>query len=208
MQQNVPAWLIFGMFFVVLPIASLFIVERRDGTLARLVAQQVPFPLLLARQARRRSSSSTWSQAALMLLAGRYSCPWFGGEALALPARWDLLARGRRQHQPRGDRLGPAGRGVRAHARAGDGDRRRRQHPRRGGRRHHGAALRHAAGDAALADFSPMAWALDGFHAVLLREGGVAGIALPCAKLLALAAVLLALALLVQGRRRVLQPGQ
>jgi len=29
-QQNVPAWLIFGMFFVVLPISALFIVERRD----------------------------------------------------------------------------------------------------------------------------------------------------------------------------------
>ncbi|TMH25451.1 MAG: ABC transporter permease, partial [Betaproteobacteria bacterium] len=47
-QQNVPAWLIFGMFFVVLPLASLFIVERRDGTAARLASQQVPFSLLLA----------------------------------------------------------------------------------------------------------------------------------------------------------------
>ena len=35
-QQNVPAWLIFGMFFVVMPMSALFIVERRDGTLARL----------------------------------------------------------------------------------------------------------------------------------------------------------------------------
>src|SRR5437762_1424871 len=58
--------------------------------------------------------------------------------------------------QPRGHRLGAAGRGVRAHARAGDGDRRRRQHRRRRARRHHGAALPHAADDAdgrgALAD--------------------------------------------------------
>ena len=46
-QQNVPAWLIFGMFFVVLPISALFIVERRDGTAARLRSQQVPFSLLL-----------------------------------------------------------------------------------------------------------------------------------------------------------------
>src|SRR5947208_1945044 len=79
-------------------------------------------------------------------------------------ARWrgalrnaELAAlRGRGGDQPRGDRLGAAGRGVRAHARAGDGDRRCRQHPRRGARRHHGAALPHAADDAdargALAD--------------------------------------------------------
>jgi len=46
-QQNVPAWLIFGMFFVAMPIASLFIVERREGTLARLASQQVPFSMIL-----------------------------------------------------------------------------------------------------------------------------------------------------------------
>jgi len=32
-----------------------------------------------------------------------------------------------------------------------------------------------------------MAWALDGFHAVILRQGGAADIAAPCVKLLALA---------------------
>src|SRR5439155_5840130 len=42
-QQNVPAWLIFGMFFVVMPLSSLFVVERREGTLARLVSLRVPF---------------------------------------------------------------------------------------------------------------------------------------------------------------------
>jgi len=53
----------------------------------------------------------------------------------------------------------------------------------------------------AAANLSPMAWALDGFHAVMLRQGTAADIALPCAKLLALAAVLFAGALWLQRRR-------
>jgi ABC-2 type transport system permease protein len=39
-------------------------------------------------------------------------------------------------------------------------------------------------------ELSPMAWALDGFHAVILRQGAAADVALPCLKLLALAAAL------------------
>jgi len=35
-QQNVPAWIVFSMFFVIIPISTLFITERDDGTLARL----------------------------------------------------------------------------------------------------------------------------------------------------------------------------
>src|SRR5229473_7369628 len=89
-QQNVPAWLIFGMFFVVMPISSLFVVERRDGTLARLVSQQVPFSMLLLGKVGPFFLINL-AQTALMLLVGRM-VPWLGGEALALPARWDLLA--------------------------------------------------------------------------------------------------------------------
>jgi len=46
-----------------------------------------------------------------------------------------------------------------------------------------------------------MAWALDGFHAVILRQGSAADIALPCAKLLSLAAVLFAVALWREQRQ-------
>ena len=35
-QQNVPAWIVFSMFFVIIPISTLFITERNDGTLMRL----------------------------------------------------------------------------------------------------------------------------------------------------------------------------
>src|SRR5258708_3728207 len=59
-----------------------------------------------------------------------------------------------------------------------------------------------------LSEVSPMAWALDAFHAVILRGGGAADIAAPCAKLLALATALFAAALWVHYRRRVLTSAQ
>ena len=52
------------------------------------------------------------------------------------------------------------------------------------------------------AGLSPMAWALDGFHAVILRQGSAADIALPCLKLLILAASSAAAALWLHHSRR------
>jgi ABC-2 type transport system permease protein len=206
-QQNVPAWLIFGMFFVVMPISSLFIVERREGTLARLVSQQVPFTMLLLGKVGPYFVVNL-TQAALMLLAGRTLVPWFGGETLALPARWDLLA---------------AVTACTSFAAIGWGllvavcSRTLEQATVIGGV---GNILAAAVGGVMVPRFvmpeamqkvseaSPMAWALDGFHAVILRQGGAADIAAPCAKLLVLAAALFAAALWVHHRRRVLAPAQ
>ena len=204
-QQNVPAWLIFGMFFVVMPISSLFIVERRDGTLARLVSMRVPFSLLLLGKVGPYFAVNL-AQAALMLLAGRALVPWFGGETLELPGRWDLLA---------------AVTACTSFAAIGWGllvavcSRTLEQATVIGGV---GNLLAAAVGGIMvprfvmpeamqrLAEASPMAWALDGFHTVILRQGGAADIALPCIKLVALALVLLAAALWVHHRRRVLSP--
>ena len=41
MQQNIPAWTIFGMFFIVVPLGGSLIRERQSGTLARLLAMPV-----------------------------------------------------------------------------------------------------------------------------------------------------------------------
>lgn len=206
-QQNVPAWLIFGMFFVVMPIASLFIVERRDGTLARLVAQQVPFSMLLLGKVMPFFVVNL-VQTALMLLAGRVLVPWFGGEVLALPARWDLLAA-----VAASTSLAAIGWGLLVAVCA----RTLEQATVVGGV---GNILAAAVGGImvprfvmpqamqTLADFSPMAWALDGFHAVILRQGVAADIVAPCSKLLVLAVALFALALGVHHRRRVLNSTQ
>jgi len=206
-QQNVPAWLIFGMFFVVMPISSLFVVERREGTLARLVSLRVPFSMLLLGKVGPYFVVNL-AQAALMLLAGRTLVPWFGGETLALPARWDLLA---------------AVTACTSFAAIGWGlfvavcSRTLEQATVIGGV---GNILAAAVGGIMvprfvmpeamqkLSEASPMAWALDGFHAVILRNGGASDIAAPCVKLLALAAALLAAALWVHHRRRVLTSAQ
>ena len=206
-QQNVPAWLIFGMFFVVIPISSLFVVERREGTLARLVSLRVPFSMLLLGKVGPYFVVNL-AQAALMLLAGRTLVPWFGGETLALPARWDLLAA-----VTACTSLAAIGWGLLVAVCS----RTLEQATVIGGV---GNILAAAVGGIMvprfvmpeamqkLSEASPMAWALDGFHAVILRHGGAADIAAPCVKLLALAATLLAAALWVHHRRRVLAPAQ
>jgi ABC-2 type transport system permease protein len=202
-QQNVPAWLIFGMFLVVMPISALFILERRDGTLARLASLQVPFSLLLLGKIGPYFVINL-AQALLMFAAGKTLVPWFGGESLALPARWDLLA-----IVAACTSLAAIGWGLLVAVSA----RTMEQATVLGGI---GTILVAAIGGImvprfvmpegmqALADLSPMAWALDGFHAVMLRQGDAADIAYPCLKLLALALALLALALWVHSRRRVL----
>lgn len=90
-QQNVPAWLVFGMFFVVASIAGLFVEERDCGALARLrslgaqpwqlVAGKV-FPYLLV----------NGLQAATMLAVGVWLMPLIGGEGLSLQGvHWPAL---------------------------------------------------------------------------------------------------------------------
>jgi len=198
-QQNVPAWLIFGMFFVVMPISSLFIVERREGTLARLASLQVPFSMLLLGKVGPFFVINL-IQAAAMLLAGRFLVPMFGGEALAFPERWDLLVA-----VAACTSLAAIGWGLAVAVCA----RTMEQATVIGGV---GNILAAAIGGImvprfvmpesmqTLSNLSPMAWALDGFHAVMLRQGGVADIALPCAKLLGLALALLAAVALLDRR--------
>ena len=80
-QQNVPAWIVFAMFFVTIPIATLFITERNDGTFARLKAMNsskfilffskvIPFMVI------------NQLQLILMILVGIFLVPIFGGDKL------------------------------------------------------------------------------------------------------------------------------
>lgn len=200
-QQNVPAWLIFGMFFVVMPMSALFIVERREGTLARLASQQVPVAMVLAGKIGPFFVINL-VQAVLMLAAGVTLVPWLGGEALALPARWDLLAA-----VSAATSLAAIGWGLLVAVLA----RTLEQATVIGGV---GNILAAAIGGIMvprfvmpptmqnLAEISPMAWALDGFHAVILRGGAVADIALPCLKLVVLGAALAGAAIWIHHRSR------
>lgn len=46
-QQNVPAWALFGMFFIVVPLGGSLIRERQGGTLARLLTLPTSYGILL-----------------------------------------------------------------------------------------------------------------------------------------------------------------
>lgn len=90
-QQNVPAWLVFGMFFVIASLSSLVVAERSSGTLARLQSLGVPRGVLLASKALPYLGVNAL-QAALMLAVGVWLMPLIGGDALSLAGiHWGAL---------------------------------------------------------------------------------------------------------------------
>lgn len=84
-QQNVPAWLVFGMFFVVTALGSLFVEERRGGALARLRSLGVSPGWLLSAKALPYLGVNL-IQAALMLAVGVWLMPVLGASGLSLQA--------------------------------------------------------------------------------------------------------------------------
>ncbi|GAA5170652.1 ABC transporter permease [Viridibacterium curvum] len=82
-QQNVPAWLVFGMFFVLSAIASLLVQEHDNGTLSRLISLGVsPLTQLAAKGLPYLGVNAL--QAALMLAVGVWAMPLFGSDGLSL----------------------------------------------------------------------------------------------------------------------------
>lgn len=89
-QQSVPSWVIFAMFFVVIPLANVFVAERRQGTLARLYGMDVGFAMIVAGKILPYFIINQL-QTALMLLTGLYLTPLCGGQALAITGSlWGL----------------------------------------------------------------------------------------------------------------------
>ncbi len=82
-QQNVPAWTLFGMFFIVIPLAGTLIRERQEGTLARLMTMPVSNRSLLL------GKVSAYLliclvQFGLMLAVGKFILPLLGTPVLEL----------------------------------------------------------------------------------------------------------------------------
>lgn len=76
-QQNVPAWALFGMFFIVLPMAGSLIRERQEGALARLLTMPVSrFTLLAGKVA--AYLLVCLGQFALVLVIGKTLLPLLG----------------------------------------------------------------------------------------------------------------------------------
>ncbi len=90
-QQSVPGWLVFGMFFVVVPVSNTFIRERQLGTLRRLRSTNLGQGTVLLGKLIPYFAVNQL-QVVLMLAAGCWLVPLLGGEALRVGGSWLALA--------------------------------------------------------------------------------------------------------------------
>ena len=82
-QQNVPAWTLFGMFFIVIPLAGTLIRERQEGTLTRLMTMPVSNGSLLLGKVSSHLLICL-VQFGLMIMVGRFILPLLGTPVLEL----------------------------------------------------------------------------------------------------------------------------
>lgn len=200
-QQSVPAWLVFAMFFIVIPLSTIFITERDHGTLRRLRAMGVS-PALFFTGKIVPFFFMNQVQAIAMLLVGVYLVPRFGSEPLALNGSLVALAL-----VFAATSLAAIGYAMLVAVSAGSVA----QATIIGGV---GNILFGAIGGVMapkflmppamqrLAEISPMGWALDGMQDVLLRGSGVDAIAGRSASLCAFAAACIAVAAIVFRQKR------
>ncbi|MDR0673788.1 MAG: ABC transporter permease [Zoogloeaceae bacterium] len=201
-QQNVPAWLIFSMFFVVIPLSAVFIGERQRGTLERLFAQRTPFGLVLAGKFAPFVLINQ-AQTVVMAAIGRWVVPLCGGEAFTLPdggqaiaslwlvslavsaaaVGWALFIASIAQSSEQATVLGGAGNIIMGTI--------------------GGIMVPRFVMPAAMQPWtrlSPMDWALEGFHQALLRQGGFIDV-LPAASALVCFGFFALMAAVFLGRR-------
>jgi len=82
-QQSVPAWLVFSMFFIVIPISNTFISERNQGTFMRLKSMNVSrLYLILGKMVPYLLINAV--QVIIMIAIGVYVVPLCGGTALGV----------------------------------------------------------------------------------------------------------------------------
>ena len=188
-QLSVPAWLIFGMFFVALPMAGGFQREQQSGALLRFRALDLSLATLALSKLLPYFAINL-VQFALLLAIGVHGLPLLGLQGLSLPgspAAYALLAISLS--------LATCGLGLLLAALARSAE----QALLLGG----GINIILAAlGDimvpksvmpaamGQLAEVSPMSWALDAFLTLLVGQGSLADIAPYCFRLLLMAALL------------------
>jgi ABC-2 type transport system permease protein len=90
-QQNVPAWTMFAMFFIVVPLSAQIIREKKDGTLRRALAAPVSYGTLLTGKILVYVCVCLM-QFVLMLLVGFALMPLLGAPRLAAGSHPEALA--------------------------------------------------------------------------------------------------------------------
>ncbi len=82
-QQSVPSWIVFGMFFIIIPMSTIYINEKKQNTLARLnsmnisiifmaISKSIPYIII--------NQLQTW----IMILVGIFLVPYFNTPALSI----------------------------------------------------------------------------------------------------------------------------
>ncbi len=89
-QRVLPAWLAFGIFFIVLPLSAVFVQERRLGTLSRLQTMGVGNGSVILAKALCFGGVNA-VQVLVMLLVGVFLIPQLGLQALSLHFDWLAL---------------------------------------------------------------------------------------------------------------------
>jgi ABC-2 type transport system permease protein len=188
-QLSVPAWLIFGMFFVALPMAGGFQREQQSGALLRFRALDLSLATLALSKLLPYFAINL-VQFALLLAIGVHGLPLLGLQGLSLPgspAAYALLAINLS--------LATCGLGLLLAALARSAE----QALLLGGGINiilaalGGIMVPKSVMPAAmgqLAEVSPMSWALDAFLTLLVGQGSLADIAPYCFRLLLMAALL------------------
>jgi ABC-2 type transport system permease protein len=199
-QQSVPGWLVFGVFFVVVPLSNTFIRERQLGTLRRLRSTNLSRGTILLGKLIPYFAVNQL-QVVLMLAAGCWLVPLLGGEALRIGGSWLALA-------AIAACLSIAALGLALLIAVVS--RTTEQATLLGGT---GNILLAAIGGIMVpkfvmpegmrqvAEWSPMSWGLEGFLDVMLRGGGLAAIAPEAVGLTALGLVAILLAGVLDQRR-------
>lgn len=90
-QQNVPAWALFGMFFIVVPVSGALIRERQSGTFRRLMTMPISLAGLLAGKVIAYVLVCA-AQFALMVAMGSFVLPLLGTSGLAVGPEGPVVA--------------------------------------------------------------------------------------------------------------------
>lgn len=199
-QQSVPAWLVFAMFFSVVPLSNALIGERQQGTLRRLRTLPVsPFLPIIGKLIPYFVINQL--QVVLMVAVGIWLVPLCGGDRLAPGDSWGGLAL-----MASAVSIAALGYGMLIAVLARTTD----QATTLGGT---GNIILGAIGGIMvprfvmpegmqhLAQASPMSWGLEGFLDIFLRNGGIAEVLPEAGALFAFGCVTIALALAVSLRK-------
>ncbi len=89
-QYSVPSWLVFSMFFILIPISNAFINEKNFGTIDRLKSIDIPFiSIILGKMVPYFIINQI--QVLFMILVGIYIVPLLNGDTLQINGNYGLI---------------------------------------------------------------------------------------------------------------------